>query len=261
MKSETSTSGRRIFCRTLSADHSSRYVRRTDRPTYRQDHRRSDDPRCHQAVVTLDVVWNKSGQYTFGDMHYATGVSARAKIKRSDFGMTYALEGGMVGDEIEIILEFEGTAKRPEQHAATAAGRLRRRPSLAIYYGRPWRHARMDAFYGRLIRSGDLCFDLGAHVGNRSTGGCSARGRRRRTAAGDGPYPPAALRPRPGSQHRHRGAIGELAGTLPLHLNLREPDHLHVLRDVHPARERGSQLSRATMARADHRSRRRPSTR
>ena len=58
--------------------------------------------------VTLDVVWNKSGQYTFGDMHYATGVSARAKIKRSDFGMTYALEGGMVGDEVEIILEFEG---------------------------------------------------------------------------------------------------------------------------------------------------------
>jgi polyisoprenoid-binding protein YceI len=58
--------------------------------------------------VTLDVVWNKSGQYTFGDMHYATGISARTKIKRSDFGMTYALEGGMVGDEIEIILEFEG---------------------------------------------------------------------------------------------------------------------------------------------------------
>jgi polyisoprenoid-binding protein YceI len=58
--------------------------------------------------VTLDVVWNKNRQYTFGDMHYATGVSARAKIKRSDFGMTYALEGGMVGDEVEILLEFEG---------------------------------------------------------------------------------------------------------------------------------------------------------
>jgi polyisoprenoid-binding protein YceI len=57
--------------------------------------------------VTLDVVWNKSGQYPFGDMHYATGISARAKIKRSDFGMTYAVEGGLVGDEVEIILEFE----------------------------------------------------------------------------------------------------------------------------------------------------------
>jgi polyisoprenoid-binding protein YceI len=58
--------------------------------------------------VTLDIVWNKSAQYPFGDMHYATGVSARAKIKRSDFGMTYALEGGLVGDEVDIILEFEG---------------------------------------------------------------------------------------------------------------------------------------------------------
>ena len=58
--------------------------------------------------VTLDVVWNKSDQYPFGDMHYATGISARGKIKRTDFGMTYAVEGGMVGDEVEIILEFEG---------------------------------------------------------------------------------------------------------------------------------------------------------
>jgi polyisoprenoid-binding protein YceI len=57
--------------------------------------------------VTLDVVWNKSAQYPFGDMHYATGISARTKIKRSDFGMTYALDGGLVGDEVEIILEFE----------------------------------------------------------------------------------------------------------------------------------------------------------
>jgi polyisoprenoid-binding protein YceI len=57
--------------------------------------------------VTLDVVWNKSGQYPFGDMHYATGISARAKIKRSNFGMTYAVDSGLVGDEVEIILEFE----------------------------------------------------------------------------------------------------------------------------------------------------------
>ena len=58
--------------------------------------------------VTLDVTWNKSGQYPFGDMHYATGVSARTKIKRSDFGMTYAVQGDLVGDEVDIILEFEG---------------------------------------------------------------------------------------------------------------------------------------------------------
>jgi polyisoprenoid-binding protein YceI len=57
--------------------------------------------------VVLDVVWNKSGQYPFGDMHYAAGISARTTIKRSDFGMTYAVASGLVGDEVEIILEFE----------------------------------------------------------------------------------------------------------------------------------------------------------
>jgi len=57
--------------------------------------------------VILEVVWNKSGAYPFGDGHYAMGLSARTKIKRSDFGMTYAVAGGLVGDEVEIILEFE----------------------------------------------------------------------------------------------------------------------------------------------------------
>jgi polyisoprenoid-binding protein YceI len=57
--------------------------------------------------VTLDVVWNKSDTYPFGDGHYAMGLSARTTIKRSDFGMTYAVAGGLVGDEVEIILEFE----------------------------------------------------------------------------------------------------------------------------------------------------------
>lgn len=55
--------------------------------------------------VVLDVIWNRSGEYPIGDKHWAAGFSARTLIKRSDFGMTYAL--GMVGDEVEIVLEFE----------------------------------------------------------------------------------------------------------------------------------------------------------
>ena len=39
--------------------------------------------------------------------------------------------------------------------------------SLAIYYGQPWRWPRMDRFYGQFIDPGDLCFDVGSHVGNR----------------------------------------------------------------------------------------------
>lgn len=38
--------------------------------------------------------------------------------------------------------------------------------SLAIYYA-PGRVRRLRRFYAPLIRPGDLCFDVGAHVGNR----------------------------------------------------------------------------------------------
>lgn len=40
--------------------------------------------------------------------------------------------------------------------------------SLAVYYGRPWRADRLAAFYGAFVEPGDLAFDIGAHVGNRS---------------------------------------------------------------------------------------------
>ncbi|MFZ1416083.1 MAG: FkbM family methyltransferase [Defluviicoccus sp.] len=39
--------------------------------------------------------------------------------------------------------------------------------SLAIYYGKPWRLKAVARFYGRFIGADDLCFDIGAHVGNR----------------------------------------------------------------------------------------------
>lgn len=40
--------------------------------------------------------------------------------------------------------------------------------SLQMYYWPPGQGHRLDAFYGQLIGPGDLCFDVGAHVGNRS---------------------------------------------------------------------------------------------
>lgn len=40
--------------------------------------------------------------------------------------------------------------------------------SLMIYRSRPWQQARLAAFYARILRPGDLAFDIGAHVGNRS---------------------------------------------------------------------------------------------
>jgi FkbM family methyltransferase len=39
--------------------------------------------------------------------------------------------------------------------------------SLLMYYAVPGRFARMKNFYGQFIQPDDLCFDIGAHVGNR----------------------------------------------------------------------------------------------
>jgi FkbM family methyltransferase len=50
----------------------------------------------------------------------------------------------------------------------SAAGRmLGMARSLAIYHGQVWKRRRMEAFYGQFIGPGDLCFDIGAHAGNR----------------------------------------------------------------------------------------------
>jgi len=62
--------------------------------------------------VTLDVTLNKAAEYPFGggafsSKPYAIGVSARGSFKRSDYGMTYGVEQGWVGDEVELIIEFE----------------------------------------------------------------------------------------------------------------------------------------------------------
>jgi polyisoprenoid-binding protein YceI len=62
--------------------------------------------------VTFEARLNKAGRYPFGDEHYAIGVDATGSIRRSEFGMTYAVENGWVGDEIRIVLGFE--AKRQE---------------------------------------------------------------------------------------------------------------------------------------------------
>lgn len=56
--------------------------------------------------ATLEVTLNKIGPYPFGS-NYVLGVSGRGVIKRSDYGMSYALDNGWVGDEVEITIEAE----------------------------------------------------------------------------------------------------------------------------------------------------------
>jgi len=57
--------------------------------------------------LTLEATWNKSGDYPIGRNAYAMGVSARGVLQRADFGMDYAVANGWVGDEVEVIIEFE----------------------------------------------------------------------------------------------------------------------------------------------------------
>ncbi len=40
--------------------------------------------------------------------------------------------------------------------------------SLLIYYWKPFNQKRLRRFYSQFIQPGDLCFDIGAHLGNRS---------------------------------------------------------------------------------------------
>lgn len=39
--------------------------------------------------------------------------------------------------------------------------------STIVYRGNPWKRRRTRAFYREFVRPGDLCFDIGAHVGDR----------------------------------------------------------------------------------------------
>ncbi|GGB43383.1 polyisoprenoid-binding protein [Roseibium aquae] len=57
--------------------------------------------------LTLDVTLNKAGPYPFGHQRFVLGISARTSVKRSDFGMTYAVAGDIVGDQVDVIIETE----------------------------------------------------------------------------------------------------------------------------------------------------------
>lgn len=57
--------------------------------------------------LTLEATVNKSAPYPFGDRADVMGVSARGTLKRSEFGMTYGIADGLVGDDVEIVIEIE----------------------------------------------------------------------------------------------------------------------------------------------------------
>jgi polyisoprenoid-binding protein YceI len=57
--------------------------------------------------VELDVTVNKRAEYPFGHGKDTLGISARTTIQRSRWGMDYAVENGLVGDDVALRFEFE----------------------------------------------------------------------------------------------------------------------------------------------------------
>ena len=61
----------------------------------------------HGQTREITAMLEKTGEGTFRGAP-VTGVEARFTIKRSDFGMTYGIEGGGLGDQVSVIVSVEG---------------------------------------------------------------------------------------------------------------------------------------------------------
>ncbi|MEM8553690.1 MAG: YceI family protein [Pseudomonadota bacterium] len=57
--------------------------------------------------VTLNVTLNKAAPYPFGAREFVLGLSMDTTISRSEWGMTYGVDNGLVGDEVAIRIETE----------------------------------------------------------------------------------------------------------------------------------------------------------
>jgi polyisoprenoid-binding protein YceI len=63
--------------------------------------------------LTLDLTVNKVDTYPFASgglfsrPNYVIGISARGSFKRGAYGISYGVDNGWVGDDVELIIEFE----------------------------------------------------------------------------------------------------------------------------------------------------------
>ena len=57
--------------------------------------------------VDVDVTLNKSAEYPIGHEDYTLGMTAETTIKRGDWGMTYGIDEGLVGDEVRLRFGLE----------------------------------------------------------------------------------------------------------------------------------------------------------
>ena len=65
------------------------------------------DLTLHGVTKEIVVPITKTGEKDTGRAGYRTGWEANVSIKRSDFGMTYGLEQGSIGDQVDLVISFE----------------------------------------------------------------------------------------------------------------------------------------------------------
>jgi FkbM family methyltransferase len=93
-----------------------------------------------------------------------------------------------------------------------------------MYYGKPFNRRRLTRFYGQFVKEGDLCFDVGAHLGNRTD--AWLRLGAKVIAVDPQPACISFLKSHFGTNPRftlEEKAIGEIPGELQLHISQLTP--------------------------------------
>ena len=61
--------------------------------------------------IALEYTLNKAADYPFGHGDFTLGVSLRGALSRSEWGMDYGVANGLVGDEVELLIETEANRR------------------------------------------------------------------------------------------------------------------------------------------------------
>ena len=65
------------------------------------------DLTLHGVTKSITFPIKKTGEADTGKMGYRTGWLAEVDLKRSDYGMTYGVQQGAIGDDVHLIISFE----------------------------------------------------------------------------------------------------------------------------------------------------------
>ncbi len=66
------------------------------------------DLNLHGVTKSMTFPITKTGEADTKVAGYRTGWRAEVSLKRSEFGMTYGIQQGAVGDDVHLIISFEG---------------------------------------------------------------------------------------------------------------------------------------------------------